>query len=63
MTTVFPGPGVRNRYWRRKGVTDLVAARAVAGRSPENAVGHKAVAGGRRRLQWPVYHRNIRLAE
>ena len=45
MTTVFPGPGVRNRYWQGKGVTDPVAARAAAGRSPENAVGHKA---------WPV---------
>ena len=45
MTTVFPGPGVRNRYWQGKGVTDPVAARAAAGRSPENADGHKGVAG------------------
>ena len=45
MTTVFPGPGVRNRYWQGKGVTNPVAARAAAGRSPENAVGIKA---------WPV---------
>jgi len=63
MITVFPGPGVRNRYWQGKGVTDPVAARASAGRFPENAVGHKGVADGRRRLQWPVYHRNIRLTE
>jgi hypothetical protein len=28
-----------------KGVTDPIAARAAAGRSPENAIGHKA---------WPV---------
>jgi len=45
MITVFPGPGVRNRYWQGKGVTDPVAARAAAGRSPKTPSAIKA---------WPV---------
>ena len=45
MTTVFPGPGVRNRERKGKRVTDPVAARAVAGRSPKTPAAIKA---------WPV---------
>jgi hypothetical protein len=42
MTTVFPGPGVRNRERKGKHVTDPVAARAGAGRSPKTPAGIKA---------------------
>jgi hypothetical protein len=42
MTTVFPGPGVRNRERKGKRVTDPVAARAVAGRSPKTPAAIKA---------------------
>jgi hypothetical protein len=63
MTTVFPGPGVSNRYWQGKRVTDPVAARAAAGRSLKTptAIKVRPVAGAD--VQWPVYHRNIRLTE
>jgi hypothetical protein len=72
MTTVFPGPGVRNvsRSWRQKPdtrkekrVTDLVAARSAAGRSPKTPtiINVRSVTGGD--VQWLVYHRNIRLTE
>jgi hypothetical protein len=37
MTTVFPGPGVRNRERKGKRVPDPVAARAAAGRSPKES--------------------------
>jgi hypothetical protein len=64
MTTVFPGPGVRNPdTGKEKSVTDLVAARCAAGRSPKTpaAIKVRPVAGAD--VQWPVYHRNIRLTE
>lgn len=63
MTTVFPSPAVRNpETGKEKSATDLVACCAV-GRSPETptAITVRPTAGAD--VQWPVYHRNIRLAE
>ena len=45
MITVFPGAGVRNRRRKGKLVTDPVAARAAAGRSPKTPAAIKT---------WPV---------
>jgi len=42
MTTVFPGPGVRNRERKGKRMTDPVAARAAAGRPPKTPTAVKA---------------------
>jgi hypothetical protein len=59
-----PGPGVRNPdTGKEKRVTDLVAARSAAGRSPKTPtiINVRSVTGGD--VQWPVYHRNIRLTE
>jgi len=64
MTSVFPGPGIRNPdTGKEKSVTVLVAARSAAGRSLKTPTAIKVWPLTGANVQWPVYHRNIRLTE
>jgi len=63
MTTVFPFPATETGIRERNRVTDLVAARTAAGRSPKAPTAIKARPVSGADVQWPVQHRDIRLTE